>query len=128
MPPMRHDHGDENHSRISAKRQPAPEPSRKRLDPAGPCRASRRSGRHRAAGGAAAQTSGAAIRHDHDHDHRHQLIARRAEFVGQLVEIGGEHQALRRIAQHQRQTEQLEAEEENQHAGECDRRAAPSAG
>ncbi len=56
----------------------------------------------------------------HDHD-RHELIGRHAELVGELVEIGREHQHVLRIAQHERQAEQLEAEEEHQHAGEQDR-------
>ncbi len=64
-------------------------------------------------------------RHDgdnDDHDHRHQLVGGNAELVGELVEIGREHQHALRIAEHQRQAEQFEAEEEHQHAGEQDRR------
>ena len=59
---------------------------------------------------------------DHHHDHGHELIGRHAELVGELVEIGREHQHALRIAEHQRQAEQFEAEEEHQHAGKQDRR------
>ena len=51
---------------------------------------------------------------DDDHDHGHQLVGRHAELVGELVEIGREHQHALRIAEHQRQAEQFEAEEEHQ--------------
>ena len=59
---------------------------------------------------------------DRHHHHRHQLIGRHAELVGELVEVGREHQQALRVAEHERQAEQFEAEEEHQHAGEQDRR------
>ena len=61
-------------------------------------------------------------RNDHDDDHGHEVVGRHAELVGELVEIGREHQHVLRVAQHQRQAEQFEAEEEHQHAGEQNRR------
>ena len=61
-------------------------------------------------------------RDDDDHDHRHELIGRHAELVGELEQVGREHQHALRIAEHQRQAEQLEAEEEHQHAGKQDGR------
>ena len=60
---------------------------------------------------------------DDAHRHRrHQVVRRRAELVGELVQVGGEHQVALRIAEHQRQAEDLEAEEEHQHAREEQRR------
>ncbi len=59
-------------------------------------------------------------RHDGHDDDRHELVGRHAELVGELVEIGRQHQHVLRIAQHQRQAEQFEAEEEDQHAREHD--------
>ena len=48
-----------------------------------------------------------------DHgDDRHELIRHR-QLVSQLVEIGREDEQPLRIAEHERQAEQLETEEEN---------------
>ena len=55
-------------------------------------------------------------RDDAHRDRRHQVIRRHAELVGELVQIGREHQVAFRIAEHQRQAEHFEAEEEHQHA------------
>ena len=57
-------------------------------------------------------------RDDADRDRRHQVVRRRAELVGELVEIGGEDEVAFRIAEDERQAEDLEAEEEDEHARE----------
>ncbi len=61
-------------------------------------------------------------RDDRDHHYRHELVGRHAELVGEFEQIGREHQQALRVAQHQRQPEQLEAQKEHQHAREQDRR------
>jgi hypothetical protein len=61
-------------------------------------------------------------RDDANRHRRHQVIRRRAELVGELVEVGGENEVALGVAQHQRQAEDLEAEEEDEHAGEQERR------
>src|SRR5664280_1941064 len=55
---------------------------------------------------------------DADRDRRHEVIGRRAELVGELEEIGREDEVAFRVAEHQRQAEDLEAEEEHEHARE----------
>ena len=59
-------------------------------------------------------------RDDDDGHHRHELIRRHRQLVGELEEIGREHEHVLRIAEHERQAEQLETEKEHQHAGKQD--------
>ena len=65
-------------------------------------------------------------REHHHGNHRHVLNGRPAGHTGKRIEISGEHQQTlriaRRLAEHQRQPEQLEAEQEHQRAGGEDRR------
>ena len=59
---------------------------------------------------------------DADRDRGHQMVRRRAELVRELVEVRRQHQVAFRIAQHERQAEELEAQEEDEHRGEQQRR------
>jgi hypothetical protein len=54
-------------------------------------------------------------RDDAHRDRRHQVIRRRAELVGELVQVGREHEVSLGVAEDEGQAEDLEAEEENQH-------------
>ena len=66
---------------------------------------------------------------DDAHRHRgHEVIRRRSELVRQLEEIGGQHEMAFRVAEHERQAEQLEAEEEDEHRGVEERRHRHRAG
>ena len=59
---------------------------------------------------------------DRHHHHGHELIRRRAQDIRQLEQIGGQHQHVGGIADDERQPEQLESEEEDQHAAVDQRR------
>ena len=50
------------------------------------------------------------------------MVGGGAELVGQLIEIGRQHHVALGVAQHQHQTENLQTEEEEQHAGVKDGR------
>src|SRR5206468_3173426 len=58
---------------------------------------------------------------DADRDRGHQVIRRRAELIRELIEIRRQHQMTFRVAQYQRQSEQLDAEEKDEHGREQQR-------
>jgi hypothetical protein len=59
---------------------------------------------------------------DEDGDRRHQMVRRRPELVGELVQICREDEMAFGITQDERKAEELDAEEENQHRGKKQRR------
>ncbi len=56
-------------------------------------------------------------RDDAHRNRRHEVIGGRAELVGQLVQVGRQHEVALGIAEDQRQAEELEAQKEHQHRG-----------
>ena len=121
MPVNRQDDGEDQPAGQQRKRQPLPAAQRHGL-------AARALAldRHILVGGLEQPALYHHQRHGHHHqadgDGGHQVVRRRTELVGQLVQIGRQHQVAFRIAQHQHQAEHFEAEEEHQHAGIRQRR------
>ena len=50
------------------------------------------------------------------------MIGGRTEFIGELIQVGGQHHVAFRVSQYQHQTKHFKAEEKQQHAGIENRR------